>query len=325
MGAATNQQVTNSDKTLPDATTTTGGSTEPMETETITNTSTSSFDNHGTGSTGVVTPVVAGTSTTRSTEIMDPNNNNNKNKSALQDNIDRKGKNAYYFAHSHKATGPLWDGKAEPRLLSSTTSTTLSSTTQNSTTTTTTTMTNTGSVQQQQRPTSFDYTKSNITSYGFLDDGPKVKLYIDLENVGEQCTDNDLILEYTERSLSLTVLNYQAITTTGTTIPPPTKTTTTTTTTTTDDEKDDDEKDDKNQNTTLSLSSTSTKMTLSPPPCLCFARLSGPISSAFVKRKDHKLILTMVKIDPEFTWHTINDKGGGDSEIHTQSNELVVV
>ena len=31
--------------------------------------------------------------------------------SALRDNIATKGKNAYYYAHSHKADGPAWDGK----------------------------------------------------------------------------------------------------------------------------------------------------------------------------------------------------------------------
>lgn len=38
--------------------------------------------------------------------------------SALQDNISRKGKNAYYYAHGNKIDGPVWDGKEEPRLLS---------------------------------------------------------------------------------------------------------------------------------------------------------------------------------------------------------------
>ena len=38
--------------------------------------------------------------------------------SALHENLKRKGKNAYYYAHSHGANGPEWDGKEEPRLLS---------------------------------------------------------------------------------------------------------------------------------------------------------------------------------------------------------------
>lgn len=108
--------------------------------------------------------------------------------SALADNIERKGKNAYYFAHAHKANGPKWDGKAEPRLLSK------------------------EALQESYRQSvnsSFDYTKSNITTYAFLDQPTKVKLYVELEGVGEKCTDEDVRLDYTERSLSLIVLNYK--------------------------------------------------------------------------------------------------------------------
>lgn len=38
--------------------------------------------------------------------------------SALRDNIEKKGSNAYYYAHGSTANGPEWDGKEEPRLLS---------------------------------------------------------------------------------------------------------------------------------------------------------------------------------------------------------------
>jgi len=110
------------------------------------------------------------------------------NKSALQDNLERKGKNAYYFAHAHKASGPQWDGKPEPKLLSKQESTVGHRVSQNST---------------------FDYSKSNITTYAFLDDGAKVKLYIDMENVGEKCSAEDVVLDFTERTLSLQVHNYK--------------------------------------------------------------------------------------------------------------------
>ena len=110
-------------------------------------------------------------------------------KSALADNIARKGKNAYYFAHAHKANGPQWDGKAEPRLLQK------------------------EALQEQFRRqslnSSFDYAKSNITTYAFLDEPKKVKLYVELEGVGEKCVDDDVRLDFTERSLSLVVLNYK--------------------------------------------------------------------------------------------------------------------
>lgn len=110
-------------------------------------------------------------------------------KSALQDNLERKGKNAYYFAHSHKATGPVWDGKPEPKLLSKQEST---------------------MGHRFQSNSTYDYTKSNITSYAFLDDGAKVKLYINMDNVGEKCVEDDVSLDFSERSLSLQVSNYKA-------------------------------------------------------------------------------------------------------------------
>lgn len=105
--------------------------------------------------------------------------------SALEDNILSKGKNAYYFAHAHKATGPKWDGKEEPRLLS-----------------------RSESQVGHRVKSSFEYSKSNITTYAFLDDGMKVKLYIEMDGVGEKCTDDDIELDYTDLSLSLVVKNY---------------------------------------------------------------------------------------------------------------------
>ncbi len=131
-------------------------------------------------------------------DITNTDNNNNK-KSALQDNIARKGQNAYYFAHAHKATGPAWDGKPEPRLLSrhessDTTDGRLSSSSM--------------MVAGHRQPHSFDYAKSNITSYAFLDGEKHVKLYIDLEGVGDKCSEDDVCLDFTESSFSLVITNY---------------------------------------------------------------------------------------------------------------------
>lgn len=90
-----------------------------------------------------------------------------KEKSALEENIESKGKHAYYFAHAHKANGPKWDGKAEPKLLSM----------------------ETLSVNEKmlkKSHSSFNYHKSNITSYAFADGKKSVKLYIEMEGVGEK-------------------------------------------------------------------------------------------------------------------------------------------
>jgi hypothetical protein len=108
--------------------------------------------------------------------------------SALEDNIAQKGKNSYYFAHAHKANGPKWDGKAEPRLLSSR---------------------SISSGEQKIKASSFEYHKSNITSYAFSDEGKSVKLYITMEEVGDKCSDDDISLANTETSFSLAVRNYQ--------------------------------------------------------------------------------------------------------------------
>jgi hypothetical protein len=118
--------------------------------------------------------------------------------SALADNIARKGKNAYYFAHAHGANGPKWDGKAEPRLLAKESSTGSSSSSRQQ-----------DALRHGGKNASFDYAKSNITSYAFLDEPLKVKLYIEMEGVGTKCSDDDVRLDYTERSLSLVVTNHK--------------------------------------------------------------------------------------------------------------------
>jgi hypothetical protein len=88
--------------------------------------------------------------------------------SALQENIESKGKHSYYFAHAHKANGPKWDGKAEPKLLS---------------------LDKLSVVDQKslkKSHSSFDYFKSSITSYAFADGEKSVKLFITMDGVGEK-------------------------------------------------------------------------------------------------------------------------------------------
>ena len=78
--------------------------------------------------------------------------------SALADNIDRKGRNAYYYAHAHKADGPVWDMKPEPRLLS------------------------TERVEVEKEAV---IVAQPITDYAWEDQDKKVKIYVIFEGVGE--------------------------------------------------------------------------------------------------------------------------------------------
>mmetsp|Transcript_56000 Transcript_56000/g.67221 ORF Transcript_56000/g.67221 Transcript_56000/m.67221 type:complete len:200 (+) Transcript_56000:111-710(+) len=118
-------------------------------------------------------------------------NNDECSKSALQHNIDNKGRNAYYYAHAHKADGPKWDGNIEPKLLSRQASV--------------------GAILGEKKLSSFDYHKSNITSYAFSDENSKIKIYVSLPGVGDKCqNEHDITLEYTSFSFSLKVKNYSS-------------------------------------------------------------------------------------------------------------------
>lgn len=208
-------------------------------------------------------------------------------KSALQDNIERKGKNAYYFAHSHKANGPAWDGKVEPKLLARMS---VSSITENETLDPTIS-------KPAEKKSSFDYSKSNITSYAFLDDGAKVKLYINLENVGEQCTENDVTIEYTDRTLSFTLQNYKNCKLVLGIV---------------NRQNDDNDANEGTDETPAISSSPSASPSATPPPppqILSFGRLCEDISYATYRIKKDKVILTLTKVDASKAWATINDQG----------------
>ena len=138
----------------------------------------------------ITTPTEAATEAFEKVAVTD-SSEEDAEKSALQDNIDRMGKNAYYFAHAHKADGPKWDGKIEPKLLS------LRSISPEEAT------------FKKTSSTSFDMHKSNITSYAFSDEGKNVKLYLTMENVGDKCSDEDISLEWTKTSFCLVVNNYK--------------------------------------------------------------------------------------------------------------------
>jgi hypothetical protein len=125
---------------------------------------------------------------------------NSEATSALEDNIASKGRNSYYFAHKHKANGPKWDGKAEPKSLSQDDMKALNLEDP------------TKLLKESGKASSFAYHKSNITSYAFLNEEKHVKLYITLEGIGEQCTDEDIQLDWDESSFSLLVKNYKSST-----------------------------------------------------------------------------------------------------------------
>ena len=101
----------------------------------------------------------------------------------------------------------------------------------------------------------FDIHKSNITSYAFLDDGAKVRLYVDLPGIQDACTaksdsggeDSEpakVNLEWSETSMCLLIENY----------PKP-----------------------------------------GEERCLSFGRLHGAIEKGMVKTKKEKLVVTLVK------------------------------
>ena len=114
------------------------------------------------------------------------------NASALEDNIARKGKNAYYYAHDKQKQTHVfkWDGRPEPALISREKS-------------------NDDLPAKFHKSASFHYAKSNITSYAFLNEDKTVKLYITMEEVGDKCTDDDIHLDWDQSSMSLTVKNYK--------------------------------------------------------------------------------------------------------------------
>ena len=189
--------------------------------------------------------------------------------SALRDNIERKGKNAYYFAHAKTANGPKWDGKIEPKLLSTSSS-------------------NISSVSSASMSKLSLMAKSNITNYAFLDDGAKVKIYVNLPGVGN-CDDENITIDFTERSLCLTVKDY-VITSPSSSAP----------------SKEEEEEEDKGELIMDSAPETVKEIIeeRKEDRCLTFAKLYGDIEKATFKKKPDKVIITLKKKD-EFKWNSI--------------------
>ena len=174
--------------------------------------------------------------------------------SALHDNIDRKGKNSYYYAHSHRATGPKWDGRPEPKLLSTSSS---------------------GLSPPASSHRALLMARSNITSYAFIDEEKRVKLYVNLPGVG-LCTDESITIEHTETSMCLTVKGYR---------PPSTKV---------------QSKDDGMITDTAPEDSASDLQEAEAEAeerCLSFGKLYGTIEKAALKKKNDKVIITLTKAE----------------------------
>lgn len=133
---------------------------------------------------------------------------------------------------------------------------------------------------------SISMSKSNITNYAFMDEGSKVKIYVNLVGVGNTPAEN-IVLESSECSLCLTVKDYVA--------PNPVE-----------------EKEEGDADLVCDTSDDATKEEEeSPAPpsrgedrCLSFAQLYGEIESATFKQKQDKIIVILKKKDDR-AWSSV--------------------
>ncbi len=109
--------------------------------------------------------------------------NPNVELSALRDNIEKKGKNSYYYAHGPKIDGPVWDGKEEPRLLSRT-------------------------VSEEGSPRT--RTSRALTEYAWGDGKKIVTIYLDFQDA-ENIPDDIISLTTTSESVTFTLQNYNGV------------------------------------------------------------------------------------------------------------------
>mmetsp|Transcript_10170 Transcript_10170/g.14384 ORF Transcript_10170/g.14384 Transcript_10170/m.14384 type:complete len:158 (+) Transcript_10170:83-556(+) len=105
--------------------------------------------------------------------------------SALRDNVEKKGKNSYYYAHEKVIDGPKWDGNREPRLLYRTAS-------------------------NSPTPVHKSLNASNhLKNYSWSDDISKATVYISLEETEEgekvQLSEEDFVLNWTNNSVSIDI------------------------------------------------------------------------------------------------------------------------
>ena len=126
--------------------------------------------------------------------------------------------------------------------------------------------------------------KSNITNYAFLNEEAKVKIYIDLPGVGNCCQDlDDIQLEYSEKSLCLTIKNY---------VPPSSVEVAV--------DKNDDDDDDGMEVSNAPTNTEENEVDAKDGNklenrCLSFAKLYGEIEKATYRKKTDKVIVTLIK------------------------------
>lgn len=139
-----------------------------------------------------------GKSSSSSTPVKTPTNSDSA--SALKERNDKFGSNSYYYAHSKKYGDEttVWDGNAAPRLLSKSGGKADSGGEK--------TIEKTVSPGPQKIATAKTVEKAakSIEKYAFSDEGAKVKVYMDLEGVG-QLADEAFKLEWGVTNLSLRI------------------------------------------------------------------------------------------------------------------------
>jgi len=110
---------------------------------------------------------------------MSAQNEESSELSALRANIESKGKNSYYYAHGPKIDGPAWDGKEEPRLLSSAS----------------------GDATPKSRPS------RTLTEYAWGDGKKIVTIYLDFEDA-ENIPDEIISVSTTAESVSFSITDH---------------------------------------------------------------------------------------------------------------------
>ena len=114
-----------------------------------------------------------------------------KIQSALEENINRKGNNSYYYAHGFKANGPAWDGKEQPRLISKTSG---------------------DCIDNVRQPIAIDSISKKVgdvqivefDNYAWTDDKKTVKIYVDFDKA-QECLDEKISVSNTDNAFDFCV------------------------------------------------------------------------------------------------------------------------